>query len=70
MSKTYLTPAEAAIELGLTDTGVRTAIRRGQLSARKVMGRLRLDPEVVAKAARGAPAGQEPPRREAASPTI
>lgn len=68
MTKSYLTPAQAATVLDLSVAGCREAIRTGRLPAVKVMGRLRLDPEVVARVARGAPVSKEP-SREQASPT-
>jgi hypothetical protein len=62
MTKPYLTPAQAATVLDLTPTACREAIRTGRLPARKVLGRLRLDPDVVARVAAGAPAFKEPCR--------
>lgn len=62
MLKPYLTPAQAATVLDLTPTACREAIRTGRLPAVKVLGRLRLDPAVVARVAAGAPAAKEPRR--------
>ena len=62
MLKPYLTPAQAATVLDLTVTATREAIRTGRLPAVKVLGRLRLDPDVVARVAAGAPAAKEPHR--------
>ena len=62
MLKPYLTPAQAATVLDLTVTATREAIRTGRLPAVKVLGRLRLDPDVVARVAAGAPAFREPHR--------
>ncbi len=42
--RTHLTTAEAAIELGITQDGVQSAIRRGQLDTELVNPRLRLVP--------------------------
>jgi len=57
--KTFMTPAQAALVFDLTPTAVREAIRSGRLPATKVLGRLRIDAEVVAREAAGAPAYQE-----------
>lgn len=65
--KTFMTPAQAALALDLTPTAIREAIRTGRLPATKVLGRLRIDAEVVARVARGAPASQER-RREPVPP--
>lgn len=63
--KSFMTPQQAARALDLTPTAIREAIRTGRLPATKVLGRLRLDPEVVARVARGAPASKEPQREQA-----
>lgn len=62
MAKSYLTPTQAATVLDLSVTACREAIRSGRLPAVKVLGRLRLDPDVVARVAAGAPAFKEPCR--------
>lgn len=57
--KSFMTPAQAARALDLTPTAIREAIRTGRLPATKVLGRLRLDPQVVARVVAGAPAAKE-----------
>jgi len=54
-----LTPSQAARELDLTPAAVRAAVRRGALPAVRVLGRIRLRAEDVARAAAGSPAFQE-----------
>ena len=54
-----LTPSQAARELDLTPAAVRAAVRRGALPGVRVLGRIRLRAEDVARAAAGSPASQE-----------
>jgi excisionase family DNA binding protein len=54
-----LTPRQAARELDVTPHAVRAAVRRGALPAVRILGRIRLRAEDVARAAAGSPAFQE-----------
>lgn len=48
-----MSPNEAAVKLDISAAGVRCAIRRGKLPARRVLGRWKLRPEDVDAAAAG-----------------
>lgn len=62
-----ITPKEAAKRLGVTSACVRMAIRRGELQAVRVLGRLRLDAEEIDRIAAGVPVAAPMTRSEGAA---